>query len=1455
MNLLNFAQFYKNTGVFRIHDLASPEMLDMASLPKDAVLLHMPKVMMDNDNIEVDVDPSAIYLQHYDKKIPISFCEEYIGPVGGYIEKTVNIELQAKQWLKGHKEQFRFQAAGTIDFSFNTPNIINYGYLVYKYQYPTGVVIAMRNKFLNQYKTMVADINRIGTTSSKSCFFFCELGRDIPSFSTMENMSNQNSASKWKLLNEDYENVIYELWLWVDPATRTKSVFAGVSPKALKGLNIIFVNEQNKTCTINLGYIDAWIKGRPNELNGRSETQYSVDHIKKLFLKFLLTMVSFFEEPKSISEEVGELGDDLKKAGEELTNTESGDYDAMSAATKEQKISAKIADTVDRINTVAKAKDESGVTSVSIDTIVAEIDKDIDVLDKTSKLTAKRKGVILDQKGNIVEVSEPAIQEIDYNEVVRNHFTSVPDEAVLVKKIDELAESKFYSAADYRKAMAGANAITTMVSPYDRKAKYLDSKVIKPEDLLVDKERSQMNVSHLVVDKDMAQSSLNSFTPDYVRKNMKKDMMNVVASFQRAGFTLVSHEVEKTVTAFSAYEVHDITFKPLNGVSSSVRAQIPIVNEQGEFMSTGNKYSLRPQGVDKPIRKIGPSSVALTSYYGKTFVKLSERKADSSVDWLVRRFYELKELTEAPRIVEHLAPAKVFDNYNKAPFIYNALADRIRLVEIKGHVFTFNCAMREEEYGPKAMLDALYEKHGLYVCGMSVKGEMLALDNEGIIHELIDAKKNAWQKIGTFYTLTDCSENDGPLNFSTLAVFGKAVPTGVVLSYYMGISALLVYLKEKYKLKWRVVEGRRNRDVQDNEFAVIFADQSLIFEKTNRICTMLLAGFNHYSKEVKGHELAAFNHQDVYFNLLRSKKLGVIYMRELDNMLDMFVDPITRSTLQDMGEPDVFEPLLIRATELLTTYDHPDSQDTNYQMFRGYERFAGALYKQLSLSAKAYRNKNTASGRARLDMKPFAVWQTVMQDSAIKMCEDINPVQTLKEREIFTYVGEGGRSKEAIPKAERAYHINSVGTVGEGGIDSGDVGTSAYLSANPNLVSQRGLISTNPSLNPTTMLSTSSLLGAGLMRDDSKRVVFAGVQNSHTVAAKGYHPPIVGTGYEYVMAHRMTDMFAATAIDEGVVKSITAKGIVVEYKNGDLRGVTLGRQFGRAEGSVYPHDIVVMQGLKEGTRFKKGQVLAYNNGFFEVSMYDPTTVVLKSSMNVLTMFNESADVHEDSFAISKSVADKFEARTTHVRSVTLDFVQEVFDVVKVGQTVGPEDPLLVIQDEVTSMGTFSEASLNTLRKRSSQAPKAQYRGTIDKIEVFYNGDVEDMSGSIRELADKSDKDLASTCKASAKPVVTGEDNDGYRVAGVPLSLDRVELRFYITVANIAGVGDKGVIGHQMKGTCGRVMTGRMYTKDGRDIDVSFSFRSIMKRVVMSTFDLGTTASLLIHIGKQAYLMK
>lgn len=343
---------------------------------------------------------------------------------------------------------------------------------------------------------------------------------------------------------------------------------------------------------------------------------------------------------------------------------------------------------------------------------------------------------------------------------------------------------------------------------------------------------------------------------------------------------------------------------------------------------------------------------------------------------------------------------------------------------------------------------------------------------------------------------------------------------------------------------------------------------------------------------------------------------------------------------------------------------------------------------------------------------------------------------------------------------------------------------------------------------------------------------------------------MVRSGYESVIGQRTGEMFASAARQDGKVISKTDHGILVEYKDGSRRGFALGMLYGKAEGSVYPH--VLVSNMREGQKFRKGDYISYNTGFFEPDHLAPGSLVYKGSLMTRVALVETTETHEDSSTVSAHLAGRLTTTVAKPKSYVVRFKQAVHNVVKPGQTVMPEDILMTIEDEITAMDdSFSSSSIEVLMDKAKMSPTSGKKGTISWIEVIYHGDKADMSTSLKALADRSDRRKLETAKASGKPVETGLVNSDWRVDGTPLAVDHAEVRIYINVNEPLNNGDKIVLGSQLKSVIGEVMNYKLTTRSGLTVDAKMGAKSFAARIVTSLIEVGVRASTLDVITKHA----
>lgn len=940
-----------------------------------------------------------------------------------------------------------------------------------------------------------------------------------------------------------------------------------------------------------------------------------------------------------------------------------------------------------------------------------------------------------------------------------------------------------------------------------------------------------------VFDEGMLESSLLEMDAHYTEHLMERDMAGMCLAAQNMGFAVTNFQKQRKVDAANKYDHYSVQLTGIGGVQNTVHFKVPAVDRNGKFQANGVTYFMAKQRGDLPIRKTKATRVALTSYFGKIFIDRSARSVYDQGGWARKKLGELG-LDNDSDVVKSVYFGKVECKDQKLPMLYTSIGNGVIGFECKAGKFNFDYRKREELYGETAMKKL--ERRGHVICGHTNARErkFFTMDATGIFH-LLDLNGNV-ETVGTLADLLGHDLGRMPSSMTEVKVFGKSVPMGIVLAYIVGLRKLLKTLKVKYRL---VRRGQRTELAEDEE-AIVFADQTLVYKNTDLEANMILNGFYEFRAGIKQYDIHEFDERQVYAPVLETRGLGLRHTREFELMESMFIDPITYTILEKRNEPVTFVGLLLKANELLKDDRTPDETDTDYMRFKGYERFNGFVYKEL-VAAIRKQQASPMSAKAKVEINPKAVWMDILQDATVKPAEQLNPIINLKEKELVTYTGDGGRSARSMTAPSRVYHPNDIGVVSEATVDSGSVAINSYLSANPSFTDTMGLVEKVDvkKASSTQLLSTSAVLSPGATADDPKRTNFISIQHSHGVAGEGYQVMPVTTGYEQVLAHRTDEMFAYASKEDGKVVELSDKHLTIEYaKSKERVAIEIGTTYGIYNGSHVPQRIVT--DLTKGQTFKAGHILTWNSGYFERNYHDPRQVMWKAGALINVALMESVDTLEDACAISEDLGERIATEFTTVRNVTVDFDQNVSNLVKIGDAVDLETILCTLEDSLISENKqFSGDALDSLRTLGAINPKAKVKGVVERIEVLYNGVSSEMSKTLKTITNKADKERAErTKRLGTDDATTGQLSEPINIEGRRLTRDKAVIKVYITKTLGAGVGEKGVLGNQLKTIISRVMTGRNETESGEPLDMLFGRQSIANRIVLSPDRIGTLSS-------------
>ena len=950
----------------------------------------------------------------------------------------------------------------------------------------------------------------------------------------------------------------------------------------------------------------------------------------------------------------------------------------------------------------------------------------------------------------------------------------------------------------------------------------------------------------LVFDKSMLQSNVFDFDAQYMEKTFRRDLVSVLTDFNKHGMFLTDVTEKVIDTEHHKVTNYKATFEDTDFTKHIVRFTLPIPDKDGIMTLNGAKKSLKKQRVNRPICKVSPVRVTLNASFNKSIVERKVTMANSF------RVHLSKLIGQAGQkvIIEY---GKVPRSDRVLPYEYTTSADVYRSFSINGFKFNFNYAERMKgtpaDHVP--ILEELEKEYGVYVGTfpsakasyfMKLSGEFtgIILKNKEVIESTT--------MIGKIATLLDVKPKQ--LNeWVELKILNKSVPVIFALCYQYGLSAMIKYLE----LEHEIYDTGAHIPYDPTMIRVKFRDKTLVFKRTPFAKSLIFSGLNSY--KLTTHHIADMDGKDVYSTLMQSKRLSLNYLKGIDSFFQLFLDAITVDVLAQMNEPTNVRDLLIRATSLLTTTEHPPaSAEVNFR-YRSFERFPATISNELSRGFATWTHE-AVGHKEKFSINPKAVYLRIIKDQLTDNVDINNPIHDIKRRTAFSHMGDGGRSRDSLVIKDRRFAKDSTGTISESTIDGPTVGINAYLTMDPSIINTRGLGIPKEfkDIKPTELLSISGLLIPAITHDDSKRSSFANGQLSQYIPTKEGTPSRLRTGYEHVVAHRTGLPFSYVAEEDGKITEINEelKMIKIVYKSGKVKTVQYGEEYSNNAGAgFYVTQRLELNNFKKGEKVKQGDVVVYNKEYFQAEQSNKQ-VAWKMGVATNVVLWEEDGTYEDSCIISRDLSRKLSFSPTHVRNIVIDKDTIIHQTVAIGTELKSIDPLLIFDTgkipEALSEKT-DEVGASILQALNQSSPRAKYNGTVTKIEAFYKCPVKEMSPSLAKLV----KVATKLKNARAKFSENSSDKDFH--AAVPIELDRlgniimeadtVMLRVYITQDMTARAGDKLHFSASSKSVPGAVMNSALETEDGSvKIDARFSSLAVANRIVLSPIISGITNRIL-----------
>jgi len=1387
--MLLHERLYKKIGIRKIKDFLSPKILQSEDyvFPKNSMLFYY-----NPSDIIVPLDTSSILLNNITRPVIKTVFKYNFEPVMGTTKLKSYSEGAIISTLKKHESSFRYLKSNITKLNVNSRTlfIFSYNILNHNYRYPAHP-LTLLYKWHNSFNTVITDL--VSSLSSDRIYYLrLELPNTIPTVAQIRlYLKHMNKRTLSELPDYSYLTML-ELFKFIHSDYRKDSLFSKIPEYKYDSIYLVLTKD-NKTVTLSMGVLAGVLKDMSYET-----TIAKYDHVMvaKLFVIFLNRILltastSITEIDKEVK--TNNIASMFADGNIDIPDVDPDKHVDVNAILEED-----IPDNHDAELKALTKEIEDGYTSIEQN----------DVMDQD------------DIEQDDIETIEDVNKEIDTVATVVEEVTKLKDNKLVTKKEHDTIVKIVTKQDSQPSPYPGDNRTIAELQNVSSAYKQDDAKLAD---------------NPVVLDKSMNEDTIKAVKQHYIKDMYKADVVNTVLSLQNSGNIVEDYSVDVDEDILGAVETHTMKIRSLVGGNSTIRIRLPKIEEDGTFKMGLGTYSVRSQRADLPIRKISATVVSLSSYYGKVFIsKAKYKKAD--IGFWVRK--QLLKNQEVDKRIANLVLVSIDNVGVKLPTDYQVFSRYIKSFNYGNKLFYFEYKTRGAAIGYSDKDVATYEGNKYKLIGKMGKTP-LVIDNKNIIYKIESGKYTA---IGTIWDNININKDNGPLEYSIMKIYKEQLPVGLVLSYYIGLRNIV----KIFKTKFHTVESNKRISLRDDQYLIRFKDIKYVITKDYGKGDLMLAGLASMDKITKLHNHNVFNSKSKFDMIWKDLKLPLLHTNEIKLMETMFVDPMTKNILEEMKEPVTYKGLLIRANELLQDDTYQEPNDISGMYLRGHERIAGMVYNEL-VNAIRIKNNRSFFGKSKLEMSPYTVMNKLNEDSNILLVDDINPIAMLKQEEDISYTGFGGRSEVTITKSARVMNASEIGIVSEASKDSGSVGVTAYLSANPNIKNSRGIVDvkTDKDLTWSNIMSTSSLLTPFATSDDTKRQNFISIMNAHIVPIKNSRVPYVRTGYEAVVPLRMDPKYVTTAQEDGVVTLLTKDNITVNYKKSGVVKYKLLKWTTKEEsGSAYTHSLI--SNLSKGDKFITGDTILYDKLFFEPDIFNPKRVLYKMGTTVTVALSEEPQTHEDSASISSKLTKEMSTIVTKVKSYVMTGSDNITDIVKIGDKVKPSDILFtMIDSSIGDIDKLDKRTIEILHSLKQSSPKAKYQGKITNIKIYYNCEKDELSNSVKRVIKETDARLVNDTG------YTGKVTSAYSIAGKPLLPGSMEIKIYIETNEDMGIGDKGIFGNQLKFTVGEVFKYDMKTEDGTNIEAIFSNRSIMARIVNSPTLIGTASMVLEKLADNA----
>ena len=937
---------------------------------------------------------------------------------------------------------------------------------------------------------------------------------------------------------------------------------------------------------------------------------------------------------------------------------------------------------------------------------------------------------------------------------------------------------------------------------------------------------------------------------------------DIIACFYH--FTKVSHpiairklDITDHTTAEDRLDLYSCQCEDALGQRFTIKLDIPKAKDN-RFLLRGNDKAIKTQLFNMPILKTDLDTCQCISNYQKIMISRYNTSTGRSTPMAGRLIKALSKYDGKDLDINVGDNSRVCNKY-ELPVDYIDMAGVFNYIEGKKYKIYFN-------------QDELHEAYPNIDDSLGMPYAINKEDNTILYFKIINNGQFSYDLLSLLSEMSPnfmklVEETKAPVSgmYTRCSILQQKIPMVLICGLLVGLSETLKRAKINYTIEQ--TKSRPKLDPLDNKGIIRFSDGYLEFDGSYD-AFLLLNGLRDCGTEI--YSITQIDDRNMYLEMLDNFG-GRIKADGLYNFYDCFVDPITLENLKHYHLPTDFIDILLYSNVLLSDNKFVKHSDMSSRRIRRAEMIAAYTYESLGLAYGIYANQiRHHKGAPEFTVKQSAVIDKFLASDISSDSSTLSALSAIETTNEITFKGKAGlNNTESYSLDKRLYDDSMLNVLGTSTNFSGNVGVNRVSSIDMNIEGERGYIKpidgdTSQFNAAKTLSATEAMTPFEVTHDDSARINMTYIQTSkHMMRTVESDPLLVTNGFDQVVPYMTSDKFAFKAKQDGTIEKITDDMIFIKYNDGTNDYIDLKEKVEKnSDGGFYvPLKLDANKGIKEGSKVKKGDVVAFDSKSFSrnVGESDNLTYDIGKLAKIAIMNTDGG--YEDAGMCTERLSNKLASHVIKKVSMIISKDATISKFAAIGDHVKVNEPLVIWSDphdeedvDVLSRTLGSDVDVSEFGRRSL---KSNTTGTIADIRLYRTNDLDELSPTVQKIFKAYEKPIHELKKElEDHKISTTELPADYKLdltGKLKKARDSFLVEFFVEFLDTIAVGDKITYYAANKATIDTIIPEDKapYTdfRPKEPIDAFVSVTSVDKRMVSSTLIYGSLQKLLIEMDR------